>query len=100
SGKLARTERDANSDGVVDQWWEYPTPDCPVIHTDTTGDGRPDPGASVDYCKETGYLPPVLTSSQPAQRTFDRPGSLPTQVEEKSEAPAQPGGSTKKAGAP
>jgi hypothetical protein len=59
-GKLARTERDENGDGIIDQWWEYPTRGCPLIHVDADGDGRPDPGASIDYCKETGYSPPPI----------------------------------------
>ena len=58
--KLVRTERDENGDGVVDQWWEYPTAQCPLIHSDTDGDGRPDPAATIDYCKTTGYVPPPV----------------------------------------
>jgi hypothetical protein len=53
AGLLDRTERDSNADAVVDQWWEYPranAPDCPLVHSDVDGDGRPDPGASVDTC--------------------------------------------------
>ncbi len=58
NGELARTERDSNGDAIIDQWWEYKTPGCPLIHADVNADGRPDPGASIDYCKETGYVPP------------------------------------------
>ena len=32
---------------------------CPVIHVDADKDGRPDPGGSIDYCKETGFTPPT-----------------------------------------
>jgi hypothetical protein len=54
-GKLARTERDANGDDYVDQWWEYPEQrpvECPLIHSDVDGDGHPDPGATVDVCRD------------------------------------------------
>jgi hypothetical protein len=83
-GKLARTERDADGDAVVDQWWEYPTPGCPLIHSDVDGDGRPDPGATIDYCKETGYVPPERHGPREhTSPTFERPGALPTEVENK-----------------
>jgi hypothetical protein len=55
AGKLTRTERDANGDDYIDQWWEYPEPrgtECPLIHSDVDGDGQPDPGATVDVCRE------------------------------------------------
>jgi hypothetical protein len=55
AGRMARTERDSNGDDYIDQWWEYPaerTPDCPLIHSDVDGDGRPDPGATVDICRD------------------------------------------------
>ncbi|MEZ4224055.1 MAG: hypothetical protein R3B13_24110 [Polyangiaceae bacterium] len=84
AGKLARTERDSDGDGVVDQWWEYKAEKCPLIHSDVDGDGRPDPGATVDYCKVTGYVPPErYGAKQPQTHTFDRPGSLPTELENK-----------------
>lgn len=68
-GKLTRTERDGNGDGFIDQWWEYPEPGCPLIHVDLDGDGRPNHGASIDYCKETGYVPPAIheEDEQPTQ---------------------------------
>jgi hypothetical protein len=59
NGKLASAERDSNGDEYVDQWWEYPdhrSADCPLIHSDVNGDGRPDPGATVDVCKDQ-YVP-------------------------------------------
>lgn len=89
-GKLARTERDANGDAVVDQWWEYPRPECPLIHSDGDGDGRPDPGATINYCKETGYVPPERQSgSGPKSPDFARPGDeVPTETEQpKGKAP-------------
>lgn len=57
AGTLKRGERDANGDGVIDQWWEYPRaaePECALVHSDTDGDGRPDPGATVDICGTEG----------------------------------------------
>jgi hypothetical protein len=92
-GVLARTERDADGDEIVDQWWEYPKPGCPLIHSDADGDGRPDPGATVDYCKETGYVPPErLPFRTPTTPDFQRPGSLPTEVENKEMNTPAPGG--------
>ncbi len=57
AGVLKRGERDANGDGVIDQWWEYPRaaePECALVHSDTDGDGHPDPGATVDICGTEG----------------------------------------------
>jgi hypothetical protein len=51
---LKRAERDADGDGVIDQWWEYPrlpASECALVHSDVDGDGRPDPGATVDLCE-------------------------------------------------
>ncbi len=88
AGKLARSERDSNGDALVDQWWEYRSPGCPVIHADVNSDGRPDPGASVDYCKETGYVPPERQDARKAESpNFEQAGALPTELESK-EAPA------------
>lgn len=53
-GARVRSERDADGDGVVDQWWDYKSPDCPLIHSDVNGDGLADPGSTIDYCKEVG----------------------------------------------
>ncbi|MCH2109311.1 MAG: hypothetical protein MK135_08275 [Polyangiaceae bacterium] len=58
-GVLKETERDENGDGAIDQWWEHPVQGCPIIHVDADRDGRPDPGESIDYCEETGFVPPV-----------------------------------------
>ncbi len=68
NAQLTRTERDENGDGVIDQWWEYPSRGCPLIHVDTDGDGRPDPGASIDYCKETGFVPPPLPQEKAVEK--------------------------------
>ncbi len=83
AGVLVRTERDSNGDGVIDQWWEYPKPGCPLIHADMNNDGRPDPGATIDYCKETGYVPPERADKAPASPTFETKSSLPTETENK-----------------
>jgi hypothetical protein len=83
AGVLVRTERDSNGDGIIDQWWEYPKPGCPLIHADVNNDGRPDPGATIDYCKETGYVPPDRSDKAPASPTFESKTSLPTEVENK-----------------
>jgi len=102
-GKLARTERDSDGDGMIDQWWEYPKPDkleCPMIHSDVDGDGRPDPGATVDVCGEaSGYVPPErATASAPSGASFDKTdpnAALPTEVEQK-DLPAEGRGEKKK----
>lgn len=88
-GKLTRTERDSDGDSVIDQWWEYPkSEDCPMIHTDADGDGRPDPGSTVDYCKETGYVPPDKPGDGKVQSPdFGKPSDVPTEQD----APAQDG---------
>jgi hypothetical protein len=84
AGRLARSERDSDGDAKVDQWWEYPKPDCPLIHSDVDGDGRPDPGATVDYCKETGYVPPTRSQNrQPSSPDFQPQEALPTELETK-----------------
>jgi len=89
AGALARTERDSDGDTLIDQWWEYPKSDrldCPLIHSDIDGDGRPDPGATVDVCGESsGYVPPEKGDKGPST-TFERGpgGALPTEIEEKS----------------
>jgi len=92
AGQLARTERDSDGDRVVDQWWEYPRAGCPVIHADVNSDGRPDPGASVDYCKETGYVPPERQDfKQPDSPNFEQTGALPTELDSKEQnAPPPP----------
>ncbi len=81
-GKVVRTERDSNGDGVVDQWWEYRSPECPLIHADVNNDGRPDPGATIDYCKETGFAPPLPPEQQTKLQRFDKPLETVTEVDE------------------
>ena len=88
AGKLARTERDSNGDDYVDQWWEYPeqrSRDCPLIHSDVDGDGRPDPGATVDVCRNRGATEDRAPAAADAT-------ALPTQIETPVETtPAEPG---------
>ncbi|HTQ06231.1 MAG TPA: hypothetical protein VMI54_20355 [Polyangiaceae bacterium] len=90
NGVLARSERDSDADAIVDQWWEYPKPGCPLIHTDANQDGKPDPGTTIDYCKETGYVPPERQYYQQAKGPdFQEPTAVPTEVESQpAEAPA------------
>lgn len=91
NGALARSERDSNGDGVVDQWWEYTQPGCPMIHSDVNNDGKPDPGATVDYCKETGYVPPERQGPAAAQSPdFNKATSTPTEVDSKPADEAKP----------
>ena len=80
AGKMARTERDSNGDDYIDQWWEYPperAPDCPLIHSDVDGDGRPDPGATVDICRDryAGEAGQAASGSR-----SEGIGELPTEV--------------------
>jgi hypothetical protein len=92
NGVLARSERDSDSDAVVDQWWEYPKPGCPMIHTDANEDGRPDPGTTIDYCKETGYVPPERQYYRQTEGpSFRDETSAPEEVENKEagEAPKE-----------
>lgn len=102
AGRVASAERDSNGDEYVDQWWEYPDqrpPECPLIHSDVNGDGRPDPGATVDVCKDQ-YRPTARDGSQPAGESEEgdpvldgvptelEPGATPT--EEPATAPETP----------
>ena len=83
SGKLASAERDSNGDDYVDQWWEYPdqrAAECPLIHSDVNGDGRPDPGATVDVCKQQ-YVP-AARDGEPAPSGDPSFSDVPTEVEQ------------------
>lgn len=101
SGKLARSERDSDGNQVVDQWWEFPNEGCPVIHADVNSDGQPDPGASVDYCKETGYVPPERQDYRKVESpNFQQGGApLPTEVDSK-EVPSPSSGAAAPPAAP
>lgn len=88
AGKLARTERDSNGDDYIDQWWEYPAqraPECPLIHSDVDGDGRPDPGATVDICRD-GHAAGAGDDA-PGATSRDGISELPTEVQP---APSEP----------
>lgn len=75
NGKPVNAERDADGDAAIDQWWEFPKgPDCPLIHTDVDSDGRPDPGATVDFCVATGE------SDAEDELDSERFGSVPSNV--------------------
>jgi hypothetical protein len=91
NGKVASAERDSNGDEYVDQWWEYPdqrSADCPLIHSDVNGDGRPDPGATVDVCKNQ-YVPAARDGEKAPGEGENEPAAsdLPTEVDP-SAAPA------------
>lgn len=87
AGQLARSERDSNGDDYIDQWWEYPdrrAADCPVIHSDVDGDGQPDPGATVDICRDRygGGVPEAeRASSTDPSGVGELPTELPSQTE-------------------
>lgn len=87
--RLARSERDSDGDGRIDEWWEYldpARPDCPTMYADANGDGRRDQKAGVDLCA-VGYVPPVREEFRYRSPDFQRPDSLPTEVE----PPGEPG---------
>jgi hypothetical protein len=93
NGALARTERDSDGDAAIDQWWEFTQPGCPLMHSDGNRDGKPDVGSTIDYCKETGYVPPERQSYRQAESPdFQRSDALPTETEGKEgeEAPPAP----------
>lgn len=98
SGRVARAERDSNGDAYIDQWWEYSkdrSEDCPLIHSDVDGDGRPDPGATVDVCRDQ-HVPAPRDGSEPERDALDENmSSVPTEVPTESQPePGQqaPGG--------
>ncbi len=87
-GRVERTERDSNGDDYIDQWWEYPTErahDCPLIHSDVDGDGRPDPGATVDVCKDQ-YVPQARDGARPVEDRNEGIADVPTEVDAPAEA--------------
>lgn len=81
-GRLVRALRDSNGDASIDQWWEFRRPGCPLIHADLDHDGRPDPGATVDYCKsfpEAAEVPDAAASqAEPGAAKARAPGSAPS----------------------
>jgi hypothetical protein len=82
NGALVRAERDSDGDEAVDQWWEYQRADCPLMHSDANRDGKPDPGTTIDYCKQTGYVPPERQSyRQTESPDFQRSDAVPTETD-------------------
>ncbi len=106
AGRLTRTERDSNGDAVIDEWWEHRDSGCALVHVDTNGDGYPDPGLSVDHCKEPLSVPAPAAEGPRRGPSFERVGELPTEVVPSPEAapaeaaPSNEEGSTKTEGGP
>ena len=94
-GKLARSERDANGDDYVDQWWEYPEQrpvECPLIHSDVDGDGQPDPGATVDVCRDrVAGGAPAKADADPSSGISDAPTEVEAPVAPGAASPGEPG---------
>lgn len=91
-GRLQRSERDANGDSVIDQWWEYPRyprSNCALVHSDVDGDGRPDPGATVDLCEAEPVNEEATTSDTSAASTsaLRPPASAPAADDAESPKP-------------
>jgi hypothetical protein len=86
AGRPVRAERDSNGDGRVDEWWVYQQgdkADCPMMYSDANGDGQPDPASEVNLCGG-GYVPPERSGPHKVKSpSFERPGSLPTETEDK-----------------
>lgn len=85
-GKVNLTERDGDGDGYIDQWWEYPegqAKNCPLIHSDVDGDGRPDPGATINLCRDEE----VATDVQNDNESRPSPTELPDVPTETSVVP-------------
>ena len=77
-GRLAKTERDSDGDGIIDEWWEFNRPDqptCAVVVTDRNADGQPDPNTAVDMCGE-GYKAPTEPKAD-AAATATATGTAP-----------------------
>jgi hypothetical protein len=93
AGKPVRAERDSNGDGRVDEWWVYKPgekADCPMMYSDANGDGQPDPASEVNLCGG-GYVPPERSGPQKVKSpSFERPGNLPTETENKVEKAGEP----------
>jgi hypothetical protein len=95
AGVLSRGERDANGDGVIDQWWEYPKSGpagCAVVHSDTNGDGRPDPGATVDLCADEDGMAGQSPSADQDAPAFEAPLTESTAEVLAPAPPAESGG--------
>lgn len=85
NGKVSRAERDSNGDAYIDQWWEYTeqrSEECPLIHSDVDGDGRPDPGATVDVCRDQ-HIPKARDQDDAPEPLDEEPApAIPTELDE------------------
>lgn len=96
---IVRRERDSNADGRVDQWWTFPDPnhlECPVVESDTDGDGRPD--TRMDVCKEREAAQAAASAGMPvapapAPATSSVPAAADAGALHEAGAPAEAGGS-------
>lgn len=91
--KLVSRSRDADGDGKVDQWWHWPDaakPECALIDADRDGDGRADPGATIDLCADAADAGAPLAPAAPVAQNLD--GGVPP--------PAAPAVASPDAGAP
>lgn len=91
AGSLVRTERDDNGDDYVDEWWEYPkqrSSDCPLIHSDVDGDGQPDPGVTVDVCRERDEAETAAESAPVPASISEVPTEIETPPEPERASPA------------
>ncbi len=76
-GRLAKSERDSDGDGVIDEWWDFNRPDqpkCAVVVSDRNADGLPDPDSAVDMCGE-GYKPPPDPKADPVATSSAAPSA-------------------------
>lgn len=53
-GQIAKRAHDSNGDGKADHAWTFDPnrPGCAMVHPDHNGDGKPDPGAPIDMCRQ------------------------------------------------
>jgi hypothetical protein len=53
-GNLIKRASDVNGDGRLDQSWTFdPTrKGCATVAADTDGDGKPEPGGTIDICRQ------------------------------------------------
>ncbi len=98
SGKRTKRERDINGDGRIDQWWQWDG-DKLTIAIDKTGDGRPDPEATiVQGGSGTMGPPPAATTATPTPTTSAAPTTPATPVALTEATPATTGESDAGAG--
>jgi hypothetical protein len=88
-GRLIKAERDADGNGRIDQWWDYQSIDCPVISTDTDGNGLPDPTSRVDFCSEATTKPPEQATPTTAPVFQKDTQALPTETSNTTETESE-----------